>query len=76
MTEPTSDRRKVLAAGSAVLMAGLAGCAAFRDTKGVPGDKASEPVDSQGHPVDPLANAQPPEDDQGNGNESDTEGSE
>jgi hypothetical protein len=76
MTESTSDRRKVLAAGSAVLMAGLAGCAAFRDTKGVPGDKEPEPVDSQGHPVDPLANAQPPQDDQSNENETGNETSE
>ena len=55
MTKSTTDRRKFLAVGGAALMAGLAGCTAFRDTKGTPGD--SEPSGehpNDQHPLNPI----------------------
>jgi len=64
MTEETSTRRKLLAAGGATLMAGLAGCAAFRDDRGVPGKKEPDPTESSAHPQYPFENSEPPSDDE------------
>lgn len=55
MTEPTSKRRKFLALGGAGALAALAGCGAFRDTKGTPGVSDSPDKRREGHPPeDPL----------------------
>lgn len=56
MTDKTTDRRTFLAVGSAAVMTGLAGCAAFSESD-QPGKHNPDPQESEHHPVEPFGPA-------------------